>query len=93
MRLRLSRHTLRAGAAVAAALVAGSAAASGLACLSKLAAQLAALASSVLPLLTAALVLLVGVMAATPCGSWWEGALDRHRRRRDEGRPGEQTSP
>jgi high-affinity Fe2+/Pb2+ permease len=82
-----------AGVATATALVAGLAAAAALGGLSRLDASLAARASSLLTLLIAALVVVVGLRAATPCASWWEGALDRHRRRRGEGRPGERTSP
>jgi hypothetical protein len=82
-----------AGVATATALVAGLAATVALGGLSELDASLAAWANRVLPLLIAALVVVVGLRAATPCGSWWEDALDRHRRRRGEGRPGERTSP
>ena len=59
----------------------------------RLDASLVARADSALTVLTAVLVIVVGLRAATPCGRWWEVALDRHKRRRFEGRPGEQGSP
>ena len=83
----------RARAAFAAASVAGVAIALTSVVPSRLFASFADAASSVLPLLTAALVVLVGLKAATPCVSWWEGALELHRRRRGEGVRGEPPSP
>lgn len=81
------------GVGFAAASAAGVTAALSFAVPSRIFAPLADAASSVLPLLTAALVVLVGLKAATPCVSWWEGALDLHRRRRGEGVRGEPPSP
>ena len=81
------------GVAFAAASAAGVAAALAFAAPSRMFAPFADSASSALPLLTAALVVLVGLRAATPCVSWWEGALEHHRRRRGEGVRGEPPSP
>lgn len=83
----------RCGVAFATALLGGLATALPSAAPSRMFAPFADSASSALPLLTAALVVLVGLKAATPCVSWWEGALELDRRRRGEGVRGEPPSP
>ena len=92
MKPSADRTPPRVGAAFAAASAAGVAIALTSASPSRMFASLADAASSVLPLLTAALVVLVGLKAATPCVSWWEGALELHRRRRGEGGGGGENS-
>ena len=83
----------RLGVAFVAAAAAGVTAALTFPAPFRMFASLTDTASSVLPLLTAALVVLVGLKAATPCASWWGGALELHRRRRGEGVQGEPPSP